>query len=256
MRMQSLTHKLRTSQEQVLDTKILLGEPVAQNITEETLSLIDKSNPPTLLLEGYKTGSDADIIYANSLIKQANMLGIKTTLEPSEHHDAVIYLGHSPEKIDYEKDVDGLSPISKFKPATAVAVMKMLEFYSIEITSKNVCIIGRSERVGKPLINLLLDKNATLTICHSKTKDLKDISSKADILIVAVGKSEFITKEYIKDNSTVIDVGINYVDGKLTGDVNKDSVIGTALNLSPVPLGIGKITTAVLLNNVAKSRSK
>ena len=132
-------------------------------------------------------------------------------------------------------------------PCTPLGIIKLLDFYNIELEGKNVVILGRSNIVGKPMLHLLLQKNATVTITHSYTKNLKDITKKADILIVAIGKSNFITKEYIKDNAIIVDVGINRVDNKIMGDVDFNSVKDKVSFITPVPGGVGPLTITMLM---------
>jgi len=165
--------------------------------------------------------------------------------------------------ISPDKDVDGFNPINvgklslnqdTFVSCTPYGVMKMFEAYNIDLTGKNVTIIGRSNIVGKPLIQCCLNKNATVTVCHSKTKDLKEHTQNADIVIAAIGKSKFITSDMIKKGAIVIDVGINRGDdGKLTGDVDFDNVCEKASYITPVPGGVGPMTIAMLMNNVIKA---
>ena len=162
-----------------------------------------------------------------------------------------------------EKDVDGFNPVNvgklclnqdTFVSCTPYGIMKMFEKYNIDLEGKSVVIIGRSNIVGKPLIQCCLNKNATVTVCHSKTRDLKEYTKRADILIVAIGKSKFVTEDMVKQDSVVIDVGINRgEDGKLTGDVDFDNVSKKASFITPVPGGVGPMTIAMLMNNVIKA---
>ena len=164
-----------------------------------------------------------------------------------------------------EKDVDGFNPINvgklclnqdTFVSCTPYGIMKMFEAYNIDLTGKNVTIIGRSNIVGKPLIQCCLNKNATVTVCHSKTKDLKEHTQNADVVIAAIGKSKFVTADMIKQGAVVIDVGINRgEDGKLTGDVDFENVSKKASYITPVPGGVGPMTIAMLMNNVIKACS-
>lgn len=166
-------------------------------------------------------------------------------------------------KISSKKDVDGFNPINigklsigenTFVACTPYGIMKMFEEYDIELEGKNAVIIGRSNIVGKPLIQCLLNKNATVTVCHSKTKDLKEFTKRADILIAAIGKSKFVTKDMVKKGAVVIDVGINRgEDLKLTGDVDFENVEKVASYITPVPGGVGPMTIAMLINNVVKA---
>ena len=166
-------------------------------------------------------------------------------------------------KIDYRKDVDGFHPINVgklsigedcFISCTPFGVIKMLEEYDIEIQGKNVVIIGRSNIVGKPLIQCMLKKNGTVTVCHSKTQNIKEITKNADILIAALGKAKFVTQDMVKDGAVIIDVGINRNDeGKLVGDVDFENVEKKASYITPVPGGVGPMTIAMLMTNVVKA---
>ena len=166
-------------------------------------------------------------------------------------------------EIDYRKDVDGFTPVSTgkltigedtFVSCTPLGVIKIFEEYNIDLAGKSVVILGRSNIVGKPLIHCCLNKNATVTVCHSKTKDLKEYTKRADILIVAIGKSKFVTEDMVKEGAVVIDVGINRgKDGKLTGDVDFENVEKKASYITPVPGGVGPMTIAMLMNNVIKA---
>jgi len=165
--------------------------------------------------------------------------------------------------ITYIKDVDGFSPASvgklcigedTFISCTPYGVMKMLEEYNIDLNGKHVVILGRSNIVGKPLIQCCLQKNATVTICHSKTQKLEEITKQADVLISAIGQPEFVKTDMIKDKAVVIDVGINRnKDGKLVGDVDFENVKERASYITPVPGGVGPMTIAMLMNNVIKA---
>ena len=163
--------------------------------------------------------------------------------------------------INYKKDVDGLTTINIGKlnnnengiiPATPKGIMSMLDYYDINVEGKNVVVIGRSNLVGKPLIPLLLSKNATLTICHSKTKDLHEYTQKADILISAVGKKEFITCNMIKKDVIIVDVGINRFNGKIYGDGAFENVLPLCSAITPVPGGVGVMTVTSLLMNIVE----
>lgn len=166
-------------------------------------------------------------------------------------------------QIDSKKDVDGLSDVNIGKlvqgidsliPCTPMGIIDMLNYYNIKLSGKNVTIIGRSDLVGKPLFNLMTNKDATVTLCHSKTNNLKDYAKLADILIVAIGKPNFITNEYIKEGAVVIDVGINRLkDGTLCGDVNFEDVKDKTSYITPVPGGVGQITVAELGKNIYKA---
>ncbi|MFV0379522.1 MAG: bifunctional methylenetetrahydrofolate dehydrogenase/methenyltetrahydrofolate cyclohydrolase FolD [Anaerorhabdus sp.] len=169
-------------------------------------------------------------------------------------------------EINYQKDVDGLHPINMgklllgedgFVPCTPLGIIELLDDSNISLSGKEVVVIGRSALVGKSVAQLLLNRDATVTMCHSKTKDLKEVCKRADILVVAMGKSKFINKEYLKDNAVVIDVGINRgSDNKLVGDVDFDDVIDKVLLITPVPRGVGPMTIAMLIKNTLKAYRK
>lgn len=168
--------------------------------------------------------------------------------------------------ISPEKDVDGFSPISvgkmmlgqeTFLPCTPFGVMKLLEYTGIEVAGKHAVVVGRSHIVGKPVGQLLLQQNATVTYTHSKTKDLPSITKQADILVVAVGRANFITEEHVKPGAVVIDVGINRDENnKLVGDVDFDGVEPIASHITPVPGGVGPMTITMLLYNTVQSAEK
>ena len=162
--------------------------------------------------------------------------------------------------ISPQKDVDGFNPVNvgklvlnqdTFVSCTPYGIMKMFEEYNIDLTGKNVVILGRSNIVGKPLMHCCLNKNATVTVCHSKTQNLAQKAKEADILISAIGKAQFVTADMVKENAVVIDVGINRLEnGKITGDVDFENVKEKASYITPVPGGVGPMTIAMLMNNV------
>lgn len=162
-----------------------------------------------------------------------------------------------------EKDVDGFNPCNVGKlclgqdslvSCTPYGIIKLLEEYGINIEGKDAVVVGRSNIVGKPMMQCLLNKNATVTICHSKTIKLERATKKADILVVAVGKPKFITADMVKEGAIVVDVGINRgEDGKLCGDVDYDGVSEIASYITPVPGGVGPMTIAMLMNNIVKA---
>lgn len=163
--------------------------------------------------------------------------------------------------INPKKDVDGFHPdnVAKLwlgqkciKPCTPLGIMQLIDSTGIKLEGKKVVVVGRSDIVGLPVAKMCLDRNATVTICHSKTKDLHTITSTADVLIVAVGKPNFINNKHTKHNAIIIDVGINRVDGKICGDVNFESASIKASYITPVPGGVGPMTIACLLMNTFK----
>ena len=169
-------------------------------------------------------------------------------------------------EVPSSKDIEGVSSKNIGKlfvgkndaiiPCTSKAVMEVFDFYNIDLTGKKVTVVGRSNIVGKPLIPQLLQKNATVTICHSKTQNLKEETRNADVVIMAIGKAKFLKKEDIKDGAILIDVGINFEDGKIVGDIDFEDIKEKASMCTPVPGGIGTITNAVLIRNIIESSEK
>ena len=166
-------------------------------------------------------------------------------------------------RIKPEKDVDAFHPYNvgritigdpKFLPCTPAGIMELLHRSNIDIAGKECVVIGRSNIVGKPMALLLLAENGTVTVCHSKTHDLKEVCKRADILVVAIGKADFVTSDMVKDGAVVIDVGMNRnKDGKLTGDVDFASVSNVASYITPVPGGVGPMTITMLLQNTLRA---
>jgi methylenetetrahydrofolate dehydrogenase (NADP+)/methenyltetrahydrofolate cyclohydrolase len=184
--------------------------------------------------------------------------GIIVQLPLPKHLNENEILSH----ISIHKDVDGLSAyqmgkltlgIPELTPCTPSGVMEMLRYYEIPTEGKRAVIIGRSNIVGKPMAMMLMKENATVTVCHSRTKDLAEICSKGDILVAAVGKARFVNSDMVKEGAVVIDVGINRVDGKLCGDVDFDNVADKCSYITPVPGGVGLMTRAMLLLNTLKA---
>lgn len=188
--------------------------------------------------------------------------GILVQLPLPDHIDELAVI----EAIDPGKDVDGFHPINtgrlfsgqkdllRFDPCTPLGIIELIERKGVDIEGKNAVIVGRSNIVGKPVAHLLLERNATITVCHSRTKNLKAETLDADILVAAVGRPNFITGEMVKEGACVIDVGINRVDGKLVGDVEYDSAYERAGAITPVPGGVGPMTIAMLMKNTVKAR--
>ncbi|KEZ50960.1 bifunctional methylenetetrahydrofolate dehydrogenase/methenyltetrahydrofolate cyclohydrolase FolD [Metabacillus indicus] len=170
------------------------------------------------------------------------------------------------EKISPEKDVDGFHPLNvgqmmvgqdTFLPCTPAGIVEMIKSAGIEISGKHVVVVGRSNIVGKPAGILLLNEHATVTYCHSRTPNLKEMTRQADILIAAVGKANFITGDHLKEGAAVIDVGVNRLDtGKLCGDVVFEDAMNKASHITPVPGGVGPMTITMLAHNVVKSAKK
>ncbi len=188
------------------------------------------------------------------LAEDSNVDGILIQLPLPKQLDERYLLSLIPDS----KDVDGFSPnnlglLAMNNPRTVsctpYGVMEMLASTGVELSGKHAVVIGRSNTVGKPMAMLLLNANCTVTICHSKTKNMKDITKQADILVVAIGKPKFVTEEMVKEGAIVIDVGINRVDGKLVGDVDFENVSKKASFITPVPGGVGPMTISMLLYN-------
>ena len=200
-------------------------------------------------------------------IKEDELISIIKDLNEDKEVDGIILQIPLPKNLNENKIINTISPNKDidcltfvnqgklyngekvFLPCTPNSVVTLLERYNIELEGKNVVVIGRSNIVGKPVAQLLLNKNATVTICHSRTNNLKDICKKADIIIVAIGKAKFINKEFVNENSIIIDVGTSSLNGKITGDVDFDDVINEVNMITPVPGGVGALTTTLLIKN-------
>ena len=206
-----------------------------------------------------KNVGELDLVnLVNDLNRKTSIHGILVQLPlPSQIDEKLIINSILP-----HKDVDGFTPINLgslvsentiLAPATARAVMHLIESTGIKIEGKNAVVVGRSNIVGKPVAMMLLEKNATVTICHSRTRNLAEHTKKADILVVAVGKPKLIKKEMVKEGAVVIDVGINRIDGKIVGDVDFENAKEIAGFITPVPKGVGPMTIAMLLDNTLKA---
>lgn len=216
---------------------------------------------------------ESELIKLEENATQEDLLKIIARLNESDNVTGILVQSPLPEHIDqqvindailYTKDVDGFSTINKGKlyngqdclvPCTAQGVIEILHHNEIDIDGKNVVIINRSDLVGKPLMHLFLQNNATVTVCHSHTRDLKDICSQADIIVVGVGKPNFITNDFVKEGAIILDVGINFVENKLCGDVNFFDCIDKCSKITTVPGGVGLLTVTNLLSNVIKAYS-
>ncbi|MDR2266697.1 MAG: bifunctional methylenetetrahydrofolate dehydrogenase/methenyltetrahydrofolate cyclohydrolase FolD [Christensenellaceae bacterium] len=200
----------------------------------ELISLIQKLN---------KDSNTAGILVQLPLPKQISEKAILETISP-------------------QKDVDGFSPYQvgllsigekSLVPCTPKGIMVLLKKYNIPICGAHAVVIGRSNIVGKPISNLLIQENATVTICHTKTRNLTDITLTADIIIVATGKPKLLTADMVKDGSIVVDVGINRINGKLQGDVDFEAVKDKCSYITPVPGGVGPMTIAMLMSNTLEA---
>ncbi len=213
------------------------------------------------ILDGEKTTQEELINLIKKLNEDKSIHGILLQSPIPDHLD----INEAFRTISPDKDVDGFNPVNvgklcigqdTFISCTPHGVMKMFEEYNIKLEGKRLVIIGRSNIVGKPLIQTCLSKNATVTVCHSKTKNLAEITSQADILIVAIGRAKFVTENMVKQGAVVIDVGINRTqEGKVVGDVDFENVEKKASYITPVPGGVGPMTVAMLMNNVIKAAS-
>jgi methylenetetrahydrofolate dehydrogenase (NADP+)/methenyltetrahydrofolate cyclohydrolase len=200
-----------------------------------------------------ETSQDELLALIDKLNKEEHVKGILVQLPLPEgiDEDAVI------RAISPKKDVDGFHPTNMGKfwsghpvmiPSTPAGIMEMFKEYQIELEGKTAVVIGRSNIVGKPMAQLLLDANATVTIAHSRTKNLPELARQADILVVAIGRGHFVTKEFVKPGAVVIDVGMNRdANGKLIGDVQYDEVAEVASYITPVPGGVGPMTITMLM---------
>lgn len=194
----------------------------------------------------------------DTLNERSDIDGILCQLPLPEHLDEKVVI----DRIDSAKDVDAFSPVNvgkimigdyDFLPCTPAGVMELLTHYGISAEGKRCVVIGRSNIVGKPMGMLLLHQNGTVTICHSRTKELAEICRSADILVAAVGRANFVTADMVKEDAVVIDVGMNRLDGKLCGDVQFDTVCQKAGYITPVPGGVGPMTIGMLMKNTLKA---
>lgn len=209
-----------------------------------------------------ETGEDELLSKIEELNNDASVHGILVQLPLPKHisEEKVI------NKISPDKDVDAFHPANvgkivsgkyDFIPCTPAGIMELLHFYNVDISGKECVVIGRSNIVGKPMALLLLAENGTVTVCHSRTKELKEVTRRADILVVAVGKANFVSADMVKPGAVVIDVGINRKeDGKLCGDVNFEEASAIASKITPVPGGVGPMTITMLLKNTLTAAKK
>ena len=276
---------------QIIDGK-LVAKVTREQIKQEVERLKALNYPNAIGLAVILVGDDpASQVYVRNKIKACDEVGIKSFLckLPAESTfdevaGTIRYLNDNPDVsgmilqlplpkhldenslldlIDPEKDVDGCHYVQKGRlwtgrdslvACTPYGVMKLLEYYDISLQGKNAVVIGRSNLVGKPLAQLLLDANCTVTICHSKTQNLAEITSRADIVCVAIGKAKFLTSDMVKNGAVVIDVGMDRDEnGKLCGDVDFDSVAPKCSFITPVPAGVGPMTVTMLLANTVKA---
>lgn len=273
--------------------EILKGLPVANAINEKLMEQVKSIEGPLPHLAIIRVGERPDdCSYERGAVKKMDKVGVRCTtytfdadidndtfqaefdkINENPDIDGILMLRPLPKqldekqienKIDPRKDLDGISPLnlakvyagdeSGYAPCTAEAVIEMLDYAGIDIKGKRVTVVGRSLVIGKPVSMLLMKRNATVTVCHTKTVDMAGTCKNAEILVAAAGSARMIKKEYVADGAVVIDVGINVDDeGSLCGDVDFDAISDIAAIATPVPGGVGSVTTSVLAKHLVKA---
>ena len=273
--------------------ELIKGAPVSAKIKEEVGAMLEKINGPAPKLAIVRVGENPDdMSYERGAVKKMDAFGLRsqcytfpaditdedfkkefTAINADTDVSGILLLRPLPKQIcekdieamiDPKKDLDGISPVNiakvfsgdstGFAPCTAEAVIEVLKAYDISMEGKRAAIVGRSMVVGRPLSMLLLKENATVTICHTRTKDLPGTCQQAEILVAAAGKAKMLDDSYVGENTTVIDVGINVDEnGKLCGDAAADTLEGKSGKLTPVPGGVGAVTTAVLAKHLVQA---
>ena len=273
--------------------ELIKGAPVSAKIKEEVGAMLEKINGPAPKLAIVRVGENPDdMSYERGAVKKMDAFGLRsqcytfpaditdedfkkefTAINADTDVSGILLLRPLPKQIcekdieamiDPKKDLDGISPVNiakvfsgdptGFAPCTPEAVIEVLKAYNIPMEGKRAVIVGRSMVVGRPLSMLLLKENATVTICHTRTKDLPGTCQQAEILVAAAGKAKMLVVSYVGENTTVIDVGINVDEnGKLCGDVAADTLEGKSGKLTPVPGGVGAVTTAVLAKHLIQA---
>ena len=273
--------------------EILKGLPVANAINEKLMEQVKSIEGPLPHLAIIRVGERPDdCSYERGAVKKMDKVGVRCTtytfdadidnetfqaefdkINENPDIDGILMLRPLPKqldekqienKIDPRKDLDGISPLnlakvyagdeSGYAPCTAEAVIEMLDYAGIDIKGKRVTVVGRSLVIGKPVSMLLMKRNATVTVCHTKTVDMEGTCKNAEILVAAAGSARMIKKEYVADGAVVIDVGINVDDeGNLCGDVDFDAISDIAAIATPVPGGVGSVTTSVLAKHLVKA---
>ena len=280
-----------------LEEKLLLGTTVAKDKTEQLREKVEELHKqgikPKLVM--MRVGDKADDLayqrsalsrmekvnilsevqeFSNDVTEEVFLRQLEENNENDEVHGILIFLP-LPKHLDLkkvkacispEKDIDAISPVNIarlmnaencFVPCTPKAVMELLSYYNIPLQGKHVIVIGRSMVVGKPVSMLLLNENATVTMTHSKTTNLQELTKSADIIVCALGKSKFLTEEYVSPHSIVIDVGINVDEtGALTGDADTEQILPIVKAITPVPRGVGSVTTVMLAKQVIESAER
>ena len=273
--------------------ELIKGAPVSAKIKEEVGAMLEKINGPAPKLAIVRVGENPDdMSYERGAVKKMDAFGLRsqcytfpaditdedfkkefTAINADTDVSGILLLRPLPKQIcekdieamiDPKKDLDGISPVNiakvfsgdptGFAPCTLEAVIEVLKAYNIPMEGKRAVIVGRSMVVGRPLSMLLLKENATVTICHTRTKDLPGTCQQAEILVAAAGKAKMLDDSYVGENTTVIDVGINVDEnGKLCGDAAADTLEGKSGKLTPVPGGVGAVTTAVLAKHLVQA---
>lgn len=273
--------------------ELIKGAPVSAKIKEEVGAMLEKINGPAPKLAIIRVGENPDdMSYERGAVKKMDAFGLRsqcytfpaditdeafkkefTAINEDPDVSGILLLRPLPKQIcekdieamiDPKKDLDGISPVNiakvfsgdstGFAPCTAEAVIEVLKAYDISMEGKRAAIVGRSMVVGRPLSMLLLKENATVTICHTRTKDLPGTCKQAEILVAAAGKAKMLDASYVGENTTVIDVGINVDEnGKLCGDVAAETLEEKSGKLTPVPGGVGVVTTAVLAKHLVQA---
>lgn len=273
--------------------EILKGLPVANAINEKLMEQVKSIEGPLPHLAIIRVGERPDdCSYERGAVKKMDKVGVRCTtytfdadidndtfqaefdkINENPDIDGILMLRPLPKqldekqienKIDPRKDLDGISPLnlakvyagdeSGYAPCTAEAVIEVLDYAGIDIKGKRVTVVGRSLVIGKPVSMLLMKRNATVTVCHTKTVDMAGTCKNAEILVAAAGSARMIKKEYVADGTVVIDVGINVDDeGNLCGDVDFDAIGDIAAAATPVPGGVGSVTTSVLAKHLVKA---
>lgn len=265
-----------------------VAKSIKENVKKEVVELKNRGINPTLAILRVGQNPD-DIAYEKSILKNCDSVGIVGKVYELEESisteglleiieklnqdmdvHGILIFRPLPKHIDEEqinntisplKDVDCMNPLNLekvfegnmdgFAPCTPKAAMKIMEFYGIPLEGAKVSVVNRSMVVGKPLSMMLLGKNATVTICHSRTKDLKEVTKNSDIVVTALGRAKYFNEEYFNENSSIIDVGISLdKDGNISGDVDFDNVNTKVKSITPVPGGVGSVTTSILLSHV------
>lgn len=260
-----------------LDLKEEVTKLKANNIFPKLAVIMVGNDPSSKIYVRNKSkacneiGIDYEEYLVDENIPMEDLLDLINNLNNDESIQGILLQSPIPKHLDIneafksispKKDVDGFNPVNvgklclgqeTFVSCTPFGIMRLLKEYNIEVEGKNAVVIGRSNIVGKPMVQCLLNKNATVTVCHSKTKNLPEFTRNADILICAIGKPKFVNKDMVKEGAVVIDVGINRDENGLCGDVDFENVKEKVAYITPVPGGVGPMTIAMLMNNIVKA---